>query len=223
MREIVAELVDRQEAALGHKRQVLKDLVDAKLMQPSAAQDLWQDMNRPTPLFGGIAPALPTAPASARPQVIAGVVAPKSSAPPAPRFQGGGPAATGTAAPAAGQSAIGPATNAPNRPNRPNAAGSTAAGTTGPTPNTARPKPAGASAASPNTGTTGPAPRFSSGTGSGTGPAAGSGRQNPGPPAPAQSGGSQGSATNAPQGSTTGNVVGAVPVGRKNRPNRSGT
>lgn len=142
MREVLAELADRQEVALSHKRQVLKDLMEAKLIQPSDAEDLWQDMNRPTPLFGGTAAALPTAPTGTQPQLIAGAVAPRPS-PPTPRFQGGGPTTTGTNA--AGANTAEPNTGATSGP--------ATTGTTGPVPRfNSEPGPSPGSGAGPGSG-----------------------------------------------------------------------
>ncbi|MFF7330169.1 hypothetical protein [Streptomyces sp. NPDC008150] len=89
LREIVMDLGQRQDVATDRKIKTLRDLIDAKLIQPAEAQQMWQEMHRATPLFGpDPGAALPQAGTQAQLMPGAFTQAP-ASAPPAP----GAPAA----------------------------------------------------------------------------------------------------------------------------------
>ncbi len=149
LHEIMLELGNRHDIAVGQKSEILRTLIDAKLIQPAEAQAMWQEMNRPLPLFGagpeplaastgpvpvqlppGSAPpagAPGQAPSPGGPpqaQVVAGTVVDPAAggAPPRPRHRGG--QAADPPDPADGR----PASGAENAPGSANVTGATAVG-----------------------------------------------------------------------------------------------
>jgi hypothetical protein len=92
MREILDDLANRHGVSMAHKREVLKDLIDAKLIQPAEAHALWREMDQSLPMFGTGAPAVQgPAPKPALPMFTPTATAPVTSKPPTPRFQAGAP------------------------------------------------------------------------------------------------------------------------------------
>ncbi|MFJ3303711.1 hypothetical protein ACIPSA_11385 [Streptomyces sp. NPDC086549] len=87
LHEIMLEMGQRHDIAVEQKSRLLKDLIDARLIQPADAQTMWAEMHRPASLFGGMPTAL-APPTGGRPpaQLIPGVVVtPPDDAPPKPR------------------------------------------------------------------------------------------------------------------------------------------
>jgi hypothetical protein len=247
LREIMLDLGQRQDVAAERKIKTLRDLIEAKLIQPAEAQQMWQDMHRPAPLFGPEpSAALPQAgpPAQLMPGAFSPSPAP-SAAPSAPASPATGyPAAPPPSAPQAQVVAgvvLGPAQNpAPPRPRVRSFAqpppGTPAA--PAPTPTKA---PAAPAAPAPH----GPGARRSANRGPATQTPA---TQTPATQTPAIQGpAAQGPATQAPppttpppntpasapgsaappaqQGNTGGgssNVVGTTPVGSNRRPRKDG-
>lgn len=50
--EIMLQLGNRHDVAVEQKAQMLRSLIDADMIQPAEAQIMWQEMQRPLPLFG---------------------------------------------------------------------------------------------------------------------------------------------------------------------------
>ncbi|MEU7580176.1 hypothetical protein AB0B50_21570 [Streptomyces sp. NPDC041068] len=93
LHDIMFEMGQRHDIAVEQKSRMLKDLIDARLIQPAEAQAMWQEMQQPVPLFGGDSPTLAAPAGRPAPQLIAGVVLPSpDGAPPKPRFQNAEPA-----------------------------------------------------------------------------------------------------------------------------------
>ncbi|MEY9966652.1 hypothetical protein ABIA33_004717 [Streptacidiphilus sp. MAP12-16] len=113
LQEIMLQLGNRHDVAVEQKAQMLRDLIDAKLIQPAEAQTMWQEMHRPVPLFGTGPQELsaPTGPAPAQLQ-------PGTGMPPGSSTQGPGSMAGQAPVPGQPQQAqvvagivMGPATN----------------------------------------------------------------------------------------------------------------
>jgi hypothetical protein len=99
MREILDDLGRRHDIAADRKEQVLRDLLDAKLIQPAEARAVWEEMNRSVQLFGAGWPGSQSSASRPELQTIAGAAStPRTSKPPKPRFQGAGPQPTAHAA-----------------------------------------------------------------------------------------------------------------------------
>ncbi|MCX4776513.1 hypothetical protein [Streptomyces sp. NBC_01264] len=117
LHEIMLEVGNRNDIAVAQKMQMLKEMIDAGLIQPAEAQRMWEEMHRPAPLFGSNPgepsgqTALTTAaqagvPAplqngAGAPSVVPGLLVPQATAtaPPRPRHRphSGGTAAAGPA------------------------------------------------------------------------------------------------------------------------------
>lgn len=240
LREIMLDLGQRQEVAAERKMKMLRDLIEAKLVQPADAQQIWQDMNGPAALFG---PQPSAAPPQAGPpaQLLPGAFAPSpatSAAPSAPASPATGHPAAPPPTPQAHVVAgvvLGPAQNpAPPRPRVRSFAE--------PPPGTAAaPAPAPASPAAPAAPAPGePGVRRSANRGPATqtpatqtpatrAPAAHDSADRTEPPAappPATPAPPPGSVAPPARQENTGggssNVVGTTPVGANRRPRKDG-
>ncbi|WP_327308185.1 hypothetical protein OG730_36040 [Streptomyces sp. NBC_01298] len=118
LHDIMVEVGNRNDIAVEQKSKMLKQMIDAGLIQPAEAQRMWEEMHRPAPLFGPqtgepsgqtalTTAAQPGGPAphqngAATPSVIPGLLVPQATAtaPPRPRHrpQGGDTAAAEPAA-----------------------------------------------------------------------------------------------------------------------------
>ncbi|MDI2129828.1 hypothetical protein [Yinghuangia seranimata] len=88
--QVLNDLATRQDMELAQKQQLLRDLMDHRLIQPAEAQEMWDRMTRPASAFGGMPTTLPGVGDSAPPQIIAGRVVPQrfDEGPPRPRDRG---------------------------------------------------------------------------------------------------------------------------------------
>ncbi|TJZ41922.1 hypothetical protein FCH28_36025 [Streptomyces piniterrae] len=97
LREIMADITARHDITVEQKSRLLRDLVDAKLIQPAEAQEFYSSIHHTEPLFAGgsgIAPGIGPGQGAQAPTIPGSVVPPPSDAPPRPRpgRGAGGPA-----------------------------------------------------------------------------------------------------------------------------------
>ncbi|MFF3410870.1 hypothetical protein ACFYW8_32610 [Streptomyces sp. NPDC002742] len=225
LREIMLDLGQRQDVAAERKIKTLRDLIEAKLIQPAEAQQMWQDMHSPAPLLG--------------PEPSAAL---QQTAPPAQLMPGAfSPSPMPSAAPSLPYSPTSSATNYPAVPSPSVPQAQVVAGVVlGPTLNPVPPRPRVRSFEQPPPGTPAapaPAPRETpvapaadaphgpaAQTPAIRGPAAqGPAAQTPPPDTPASAPGPAAPLTQqADTGGGSSNVVGTTPVGSNRRPRKDG-
>ncbi|KPC65081.1 hypothetical protein [Streptomyces chattanoogensis] len=84
LREIMADITARHDITVEQKSRMVRDLAEAKLIQPAEAQEFYYSIHQTEPLFAagsGVAPGKGTQPAA----IPGAVVPPQSDAPPRPR------------------------------------------------------------------------------------------------------------------------------------------
>ncbi|MFD3308180.1 hypothetical protein [Streptomyces sp. NPDC058694] len=129
LHEIMQEMAQRHDMAMDKKSQMLKDLIEARLVQPAEAQAVWQEMSRSDSLFGREPGALAEPTVVSPAYLVPGVVVPPDDVPPQPRYR------QETAAPPSGSpSTDSPPSGSPRSPDREPESPAGSANVTGSTP-----------------------------------------------------------------------------------------